>query len=262
MDCRTLDFSAPGAAEEVNAWASERTAGAIPRVLDGFESDEKLALADAAWFEGTWTVPFDPETTEERPFTRPDGSTVAVPTMSARNEFAYAEDDAHAAVRLPYGDRHELAFVAVVAREGLEAPALDAAAWERLPFEFRPGLVALPRVAAESALELHEPLQRLGLGPAFEPGGDFSGLFEGPAPAKSLGRVLHRARVDIDEAGTRAAAVTVVTARATGMPSKPPVPFELRLDRPFLWAIEHRPSGTLLFLGRVTDPSRTSEEST
>ena len=231
-------------------------------MLDGFESDEKLALADAAWFEGTWTVPFDPEITEDRPFTRPDGSTVVVPTMSARNEFAYAEDDEHAAVRLPYGDDTS-------SRSSPWPPARDSRRRRSTPrpgsgsrSSSRPGLVALPRVAAESLLELHEPLEALGLGPAFEPGGDFAALFEGPAPAKSLGRVLHRARVDIDEAGTRAAAVTVVTARATGMPARPPVPFELRLDRPFLWAIEHRPSGTLLFLGRVTDPSRTSEEST
>ena len=82
-------------------------------------------------------------------------------------------------------------------------------------------------------------------------------MFEGPGPAKGAGEVLHRARVDLDEEGTRAAAVTIVTMRATGLPAEPPEPFDLRLDRPFLWAIEHRDSGTLLFLGRVTDPSTT-----
>jgi serpin B len=72
--------------------------------------------------------------------------------------------------------------------------------------------------------------------------------------------VLHRARVDVDEQGTRAAAVTVVTAIAGAY--RPGAPFELRLDRPFLWAIEDRRTGTLLFLGIVTDPSQTPEEST
>ena len=62
-------------------------------------------------------------------------------------------------------------------------------------------------------------------------------------------------RSEVNERGTRTAAVTVVTVRAVSMPVDEP--FDLRLDRPFLWAIEHRESGTLLFLGRVTDPSRT-----
>jgi serine protease inhibitor len=69
--------------------------------------------------------------------------------------------------------------------------------------------------------------------------------------------VLQSARVDVDERGTRAAAVTVVTAIATAY--RPETPFELRLDRPFLWAIEDRRTGTILFLGIVTDPR---EEST
>ena len=258
---RSLNFSDPAAPEIVNAWAAEKTRGMIPRIVDAFQRDEKLALADAAYFEGGWTVPFDPDRTEERPFTRPDGSTVAVATMSAEDDFDYAEDGEHLAIRLRYGDLGELAFVAVMAREGVEAPPPESAVWDDLRFESRPGRVELPRVAAESRFELGDPLKALGLGPAFAPGADFDGLFEGPAPAKSLSRVLHRARVDVDEAGTRAAAVTVVTARAVSLPARPPEPFELRLDRPFLWAIEHRPTGTLLFLGRVTDPS-TSEEST
>ena len=87
-------------------------------------------------------------------------------------------------------------------------------------------------------------------------------LFEGPEPQKALDRVLHRARVDLDEEGTRAAAVTVATAIAVSLPADPPTPFDIRLDRPFTWAIEHRGSGTLLFLGRVTDPGSTAEEST
>ena len=73
----------------------------------------------------------------------------------------------------------------------------------------------------------------------------------------SVHACLHKARVDLDEEGTRAAAVTAITAVATGAVLEPPPPFDLRLDRPFLWAIEHRESGTLLFLGRVTDPSTT-----
>jgi serine protease inhibitor len=252
-----LDFRDPAAPDRINAWAAEHTHGMVPRVIDALQPDEVFALADAAYFDGSWTEPFDAQATESRPFARPDGSSVDVPTMHAEGSFDYYEDDALQAVRLPYGNEGELCFVAVVARAGLAPPRIED--WETLQTAHRSGSIALPRFSAQSSLELSDPLQALGLGPAFNESGDFDGLFSG-GEGKALGRVLHSARVDVDEQGTRAAAVTVLTAIATAY--RPETPFELRLDRPFLWAIEDRPTGTLLFMGIVTDPSQTPEEST
>jgi serpin B len=264
VDCRSLDFADPQAPAEVNAWAAARTEGMIRAVVDGFERDEKLALADAAYFDGSWTEPFDPELTNERRFTRPDGSTVLVPTMRTGGDTEYAEHAGVQAVRLPYGSGGELAFVAAIAHEGLDAPALGEHEWGALVERFgeREGRLALPRLRLESRLDLGAPLRALGLEPAFALGADFDGMFEGPGPGKSLSRVLQRARVDLDEEGTRAAAVTVVTVRAVSLVRNQPPPFDLRFDRPFVWAVEHRASGTLVFLGRVTDPSSTAEEET
>jgi serine protease inhibitor len=260
VDCRSLDFGDPGAPAEVNTWAAERTEGMIEQVVGSFEPDEVMALADAAYFEGSWTEPFRRELSEERPFTRPDGSVVPVPTMLGAAH-TYFEDEHVRAVRLHYGNELELSFVAMIAREGLDAPAPDEARWAEIVdgLERRHGQVALPRLRLASGLKLEAPLTALGLGAMFRPAGDLDGMFEGPEPAKGVSRVLHEARVDLDEEGTRAAAVTIETVQAVSLPADPP--FDLRLDRPFLWAIEHRESGTLLFLGRVTDPS-TSEEST
>lgn len=262
VDCRTLDFDDPQAPAAVNAWAAERTRGMIPTVVERFEPDERFALANAAYFDGAWTIPFDPALTEPRRFTRPDGTAVDVPTMRAHRELEFGEDEDVQAIALPYGNTLELALVAVIARDGLEPPHLDAHRWGalRAAMSSRAGSVALPLWKAESQLELTDALKALGLGPAFEPGNDFEGLFEGPG-AKALTRVLQRARVDVDEQGTRAAAVTVALAAAVSAVLNPPPPFDLRLDRPFLWAIEHRATGTLLFMGIVTDPSQTSEES-
>lgn len=259
VDCRTLDFGDPGAPAAVNAWAAEHTEGMIDHVVASFDRDEVMALADAAFFDGSWTAPFARVLTDARPFTRPDGSTVEVSTMHRQGEAAYYEDDAVRAVRLDYGNEAELAFVAVVARDGTAAPAPDADTWRAIAtgLRERPGRLALPRLRLASELRLEPPLAALGLGAMFEPGADLDGMFTGPGPAKGAGRVLHNARVDLDEEGTRAAAVTVITARAVSAPVDPLEPFDLRLDRPFLWAIEHRGSGTLLFLGRVTDPSTT-----
>jgi serine protease inhibitor len=257
IDVRTLDFRDPGAPEIVNAWASENTRGMVPKVVDRFDSDVAFALADAIYFDGAWTEPFDPERTEPKPFHRPAGEAVQVPTMHAAGSFEYFEDDELQAVRLPYGNDGDIRFVAVIAREGLEPPTVTD--WGVLQTRYRGGSIALPRFRATSDLELSDPLTELGLGPVFSEGRDFEGLFSGGEP-KALGGVLHSALVDVDERGTRAAAVTVVTAVAASY--RPETPFELRLDRPFLWAIEDRRTGTLLFLGIVTDPTQTSEEST
>jgi serine protease inhibitor len=259
IDVEKIDFRDPSAPARVNAWAAEHTRGMIPQVIDRFDPDEVFALADAIYFDGSWTEPFDAEKTEPRDFTRPDGETVEVATMHADGYFDYFEDDDVQALRLPYGNDGDISFLAVIARDGLEPPTIRD--WDALPTSNRRGTIALPRFRAASDLELSDALTALGLRPVFTEGRDFDGLFSGGEP-KALGRVLQSARVDVDERGTRAAAVTVVTAIAVSAPYRPEPPFELRLDRPFLWAIEDRSTGTLLFLGIVTDPTQTSEEST
>jgi serine protease inhibitor len=257
IDAFALDFGNPAAPGRINAWAAERTRGMVPRIVEALDPDEVLALTDAAYFDGAWRTPFDPATTDPQPFARPGGNAIDVPTMHAYGSFEYFEDDGVQALRLPYGNSGELCFVAVVAREGHEPPRV--ADWDALRTSRRTGSIAVPRFSAASSLELSDALKELGLEPAFVPGPDFDGLIAGDDP-KALERVLHTARVDVDEQGTRAAAVTVVTVIATAAYGGPP--FELRLDRPFLWAIEDRRTGTLLFLGIVTDPSQTPEEST
>jgi serine protease inhibitor len=250
IDAFTLDFTGPGAADRVNEWAAERTHGMVPRVIEGFGGNEVFALTDAAYFEGSWSVPFDPAQTEPRPFTGPGGGTSDVPTMHASGQFQYYEDDAVQAVRLPYGKHSELCFTAVIGRDGL--PRIDD--WDALETRKRPGSIALPRFSARSSLDLSSPLKALGLEPAFTPSRDFDGLISGGA--KAISRVLHSARADVDEQGTRAAAVTTVIIELSSARGEP---FELRLDRPFLWAVENRRTGTILFMGIVTDPA---EEST
>jgi serpin B len=231
--------------DAINAWARERTRGMIPSILERIERDEALAITDAVYLDAAWTDPFDPANTRPRPFE--GAGEVAMMDISGRR-FSYAEEGDLRAVRLPYG-AHELRFVAV----------LGDGNWRELKFQGRPGRVELPRFSAESKLSLAEPLTALGLGPAFEPGDELEALFTGPGD-KALSRILQRARADVDERGTKAAAVTAVTAMSTSaVRADPPPPFHIVFDRPFTWAVEHGPSGTLLFLGRVYHPTERSD---
>jgi serpin B len=196
----------------INAWSDEKTHGLIPRILDDLGQDEIFVLTDAEYLDAKWRFPFTPG---ER-------------LMTVDATFEHTGD----AVRLPYRDG-DLRFVAMMG----ETPA----SWSR-----GYGIVELPRFTTTSSLELSEHLIALGLGPAFRPGEDLDALISGPG-RKALGRVVQRARVDVDEAGTRAAATTAVTARAVAF--REPT-FHLVFDRPFTWAVEHAPTGTILFCGR------------
>jgi serine protease inhibitor len=252
----SLDFASPAAAEDVNRWAAERTRGMVPRVLDRFEQDEHLVLANAAYLRGSWTAPFDPARTEGARF---EGAG-EVAMMAADGHFRYAEAEGAQAIRLPYGDG-SLALLVMLPPRGSE-PGAELWPALRPRMAGREGSLRLPRVAAESRLDLRDALVALGLEAVFRMGGDFDGLFEGPGPLKALGRLLQSARLEVDEEGTRAAAVTVATAVAVAAALDPPPRFTMTVDRPFLWAIEDEPTETLLFAGIVRDPGTGDQETT
>jgi serpin B len=205
----------------INAWSEEKTHGMIPRILDAIGDDEVFVLTDAEYLDAKWVFPF----TAGETLMRVDGT------------FEHAAD----AVRLPYRDG-DLRFVATMG----EAPATWSGGY---------GIIELPRFSTTSSLDLADHLIALGLGPAFRPGEDLDELIAGPG-RKALGRVVQRARVDVDEAGTRAAATTAVTARAVAFRQPE---FHIVFDRPFTWAVEHAPTGTILFCGRVPNPTERSD---
>jgi serpin B len=220
--------------DAVNAWAREKTHGMIQRVVESFSSDEILAITDAIFFDGKWALPFT--VTGPRPFEGVGDVTM----MTVHGRLEHAGQDA---VRLPYG-HGDLRFVAVLGdtlRRDLT--------W--LPGE---GDVDLPRFSASARLDLKAPLCDLGLGPAFAGGQDLDALVSGSGP-KALGGVDQAARIDVDEHGTRAAAVTVARVRLVSLRQDS---FHITFDRPFTWAVEHAPTGTLVFVGRVLNPTERS----
>jgi serpin B len=226
LDCGPLDVAV------VNAWARERTNGMIPSIVEGFERDEKLAITDAVYLDAKWRSPFD------RIGRRPFEGAGDVEMMGVEGMFEHGEG----AVRLPYREG-DLRFVAMLGD------------WRDVAWARGHGTIELPAFGGDAMHDLVPALVALGLGPAFEPGLDLEDLFRGEGE-KALGRILQRARVDVDDEGTRAAAVTLVTARATSAVLGPS--FHLTFDRPFTWAVEHAPTGTSLFVGRVRHPQERS----
>ncbi|SDM03580.1 serpin B [Halogranum gelatinilyticum] len=254
-----------GARQTINGWVADRTEEKIPELLpEGSIHDmTRLVLTNAIYFKANWQHEFEKEKTEPREFTALGGSTAEVPTMEVTEDFQYAKTDGHQLVELPYVG-HEVSMVVVLPKEGTFEEfegSLDA---ERLStlldkLDEREGTLRLPKFSFSSAMSLKQTLSDLGMPVAFDPNAaDFSGMADAEEPL-FIGDVIHEAFVGVDEKGTEAAAATAVTVETTSAEVDPPEPFEMTVDRPFLFAIRHRETDAILFLGRVVDAAAAAE---
>lgn len=247
-----VDFSDPATADAINAWVREATSGRIddmaPRPIP---ATWVAVVMNAIHFEADWTWQFDRDATRLEPFYPPEGGSEMVPMMQQTGEFPSFWNDAFRAVELPYGGQ-AYAMTIIVPRGGEHTVASVLAeladnGWDDLTRGLEEGeiKVALPRFELDWTGVLNDPLTAMGMGPAFEPGADWSRMFQGGSP--ELSEVFQKSYVRVDEEGTEAAAATRATFEVSG-------PNELRADRPFLFVIRERLSGAILFMGAYMEP--------
>ncbi|HUP01448.1 MAG TPA: serpin family protein [Gemmatimonadota bacterium] len=245
-----LDFASPDAVRTINEWVDRNTSGRIPEIVESIPSDVVMYLINATYFKGLWDAPFDPEATHERLFRRADGVEKPVPMMFQHGEFPYVETEAYRAADLPYGGG-AFAMTVVVPAEGTSlaqlVAGLDARGWAELTEGLSAAeiVVELPRFELEYEKTLNEMLQDLGMELAFTGAADFSRLT--PGGGVWIDEVKHKTFVKVDEEGTEAAAVTSVAMTTSLKPG-------IYADRPFLFAIRERTTGTILFIGQFVDP--------
>jgi serpin B len=257
------DFADPATLAAINDWVDEGTGGLIDRILDALDPEQVMLLVNAIHFDGAWTTEFDPEDTRTRAFRRPDGSTVDVEMMSMSGvELRLGGGPGYQAVELPYGGEAYAMVVVVPSGPELGGPSardfaagLDRAGWDALIGSLTPqeldGL-EIPKLRLSYDGYLNDALKSLGMEVAFNPGADFTRL----SPAGNqmcIDFVRQKTFVEVDERGTRAAAVTAVGVGAVSFTG-------LIADRPFVFAIRERLSGTILFVGLVEDPTADEQE--
>lgn len=264
-----LDFKGAFEASRVhiNGWVATQTQDRIKDLIPGgaLDADTRLVLTNAIYFLGDWQSPFERENTRPEAFQSAPGATHNVPTMHKSEHFRFAATDGVKIVELPYvGGDVAMTFVLPDAPAGLEAveqrlsPA-TLAAWLGALRSEQVNL-SLPKFEIDppSSLSLGDLLQALGMTLAFDRGkADFTGIADPPSPADRLyiSSVFHKAFVKLDEKGTEAAAATAVVMALAGA-APPANPAEFKADHPFLFLLRHVPSGTILFLGRVSDPAK------
>ena len=254
---RPVDFGQPDeASEKINAWVADETEERIKDLVSPaiITPNTRLVLANAVYFKASWLSSFEKSNTREGAFNLPDGDEATVPLMRQTSYFPYAEGDGYQAVRLPYkGEAADMLIV--LPEEGrfegiegrLSAGFLDEVEEKIRPFEFVK--LTMPRFDYETDLDLIPLLRSMGMTDPFGGGADIGGITK--EEELFIGAAKHRANITVDEKGTEAAAATALAFPV----SEPPPPVEMTMDRPFLFAITERETGTVLFLGRVTDPS-------
>lgn len=263
-----LDFqrNPVGALGTINRWVSVQTKERIRDLIppEGITDQTRLVLVNALYFKAPWAEAFPSHATAPKPFWSAGTQAVEVSTLHRQDRFGYQRREGYSLVTIPYADP-ALQFLIVLpdAKDGLKSveTQLTAEALARAANVPRVSLdLYLPKFKLEpGVLRLGAALRSLGLRTAFDipPGSaNFDRMAERkPQDYLTISEVFHQAFVTVDEKGSEAAAATAVTMmRATSVMPNPAKPIEVRVDHPFLFAIQHRASGACLFLGRVIDP--------
>ena len=256
-EVQTLDFHAPDSARKVNAWAHEKTRGRISAVVDSLEPFSPLVTMNAVYFKGLWEEPFEVEETKEEKFTLQDGASQLVPMMRQSGKFRYVERGGAQIVRLPY--KGAMSMYVVLPPKDTPFPRFCAefttevgTSWTRVMGE-RDGHLRLPRFRIETQADLSAPLKMMGMAQVFDPA---RATLEGISDRKPLYLVaaMQQDFVEVNEKGTEAAAVTMIMDGASEFEEPPPPPFEMIVNRPFVFAICDDFSEAVVFLGVVVDP--------
>ena len=252
-----LDFASPQAAATINGWVNDQTAGRIPEIVPApLPHDVVMYLINAIYFKASWTRRFNPQLTQPAPFQLAGGGTVQVPMMSHGTEITFLGryDSLAQVADLPYGGgAFSMTIVLPAAGRSVDSVAryLTNDVWNNwmASLDSTRMAVHLPRFTMKYDLERAVPvLKALGMAAAFcdAPSPDFTRMSAGGQLC--ISDVKHKTFVQVDEAGTEAAAATSVGIQPTSLPP------QFTVDRPFIFVIRERFSGTILFIGKIMNP--------
>jgi serpin B len=243
--------------EHINGWVADQTNQKIKDLLPQgtITQDTRIVLTNAVYFNGAWKNRFVERSTADAPFYHLDGSVGRSPLMHQENYLNYADFDDFQMLEIPYaGDDLTMVVMLPNDRDGLAAleASIDAERFQESveSLESRKVTLFLPKFTFRDDASLGTPLQGLGMTDAFG-NPDFTGISDGGGLA--ISDVIHKTFIDVNESGTEAAGATAVIIGTTSVDTNP-VPL-FRADHPFLFGIRDAHTGSLLFLGRMTDPA-------
>jgi serpin B len=251
--------------QTINRWVEQRTENKIRELLQprSLNTDTRLVLTNAIYFKGNWEEQFKKEDTKNEDFRLSATRAIKTALMHMTKGFNYFDGGSFQALEIPY-KKKSLSMIVLLpqAMEGLSAfeQSLTPAKMQQLLAQLRPAqtvIVTIPKFKMEAQFRLRDTLTAMGMKEAFDmEKADFSGVASRETMQRDgnlyINAVIHKAYVDVNEEGTEAAAATAVTVTLSAVRPTPPI---FRADHPFMFVIRDNRSGSILFIGRVTNPS-------
>jgi len=254
-----LNFASSSAAGVINGWCNQHTNGMIPKIIDETKAEAVAYVLNAIYFKAIWADKFDKDNTRKEQFTTAANIKKDVQMMNKTADYGYMETDTYQAVRLPYGNG---AYSMVVLLPKASAKlcevlaGMDGAKWKTLTSSMheREVILKLPRFEIDTSTDLIDLLKNLGIVRAFDA---FNAEFDKIADSGTLfiSKMKQLARIEVNEEGTKAAAVTIAEMSYTTSVGPGPLPVEFYADHPFAYFITEQSSGAIFFMGTYEAPS-------
>ena len=245
-----------GSVDTINTWVENRTNDKIKDLISTNDVNENTALilTNAIYFKSNWLYQFDPLATKDQQFTLSDGSTALTPMMKIDDEkvlFNFTQKDGVKMLELQYTG-YNLSMYLILPQDNDIASLedkFDSAMFSSLKQSLEPTYVPIliPKFKFELKYFLKDQLIALGMPTAFSDDADFSGIRDDGTGTK-ISKVIHQSFIEVNEEGTEAAAATAVIMEDLG------IPLEFTADHPFIFLIEHKETGQILFMGKVENP--------
>ena len=251
----SMDFASKKSLAAINGWCDKQTHGMIPKIIDQLDPSMAAVLMNAIYFNGTWEATFDKAETKTENFRGYTRDIKKVPMMHQESKFMYADNSDYAAVRLPYGNG-TYAMTVVLPAEGKSvddvARSLTAEGVVKMQNSMDKCVVdlKLPRFSTTTETQLNKPVSDLGAPSLFQAGlADLSKMADTPLFVSSM---FQKAKIEVSEEGTKAAAVTAGLVAMTALNPEQPRHVVFHANRPFLYLITERTTGAIFFIGQYT----------
>ncbi|MGA2297519.1 MAG: serpin family protein [FCB group bacterium] len=250
-----LNFDDPSAKNTINNWVNTQTKGKIPDIIDAIDPTSIMFLINTIYFKGNWTYKFDTTLTKDLPFYLLDGTSQTCKMMSQLAYLSYSRTQDFDVVDIPYGSKNFSMTIFLPSSNNNINDFINGMTQDNynqwlLNFKTDSVNIFIPKYKVEYKIKLNDALINMGMGIAF---GDYANFYNmTKVPGTYIGEVLHKTYVLVDEAGTEAAAVTSVDIRNESM--APGGHITIRLDRPFVFVIREKSSGTIVFIGKIVEP--------
>ncbi|MGM9620636.1 MAG: serpin family protein [Bacteroidaceae bacterium] len=250
----SLDFTSSETLKRINGWCSDHTRGMIPSIIDSVDPDAVSYLMNAIYFHGTWADKFNKDETKLEQFSGYTRDLKRVNMMHRNDKYSYAEGEGFSAVQIPYGNGAFCMTVLLPDRGkgvGEMMAAMDGEAFQALQGKMEKCIVdlKLPRFTTEVEQPLNEVISALGSPLIFSSNADFSNFSSG---SFLVSKMLQKAKIEVSEEGTKAAAVTAAIMVMSALPTEEPRRVNFHADHPFAYIISERSTGSIFFMGQYT----------